>query len=210
MNRRKRQFIRTDLQIKIVLVTLFVASLVLLINFQLGLSMLWRLSSQPSISAEGALDQMRNELAFTFLVSVAFSIPLSICVGLLYSFKFAGPIHRFKSYFIDLVAGRWDVRCTLRRGDDLSDVCDAINSGVGILRERIRESHEMLGEAGDVLSTVAGAADEAGKAKVGAILEKIERERQIFRERFPDPKCAGGEDLDMGVENRKKDLVAQD
>jgi hypothetical protein len=210
MNRRKRQFVRSDLQIKIVLVTLFVASLVLLINFQLGLSMLLKISSQPSISAAGILDQMRNELAFTFLVSVAFTIPLSICVGLLYSFRFAGPIHRFKTYFTDLVPGRWDTRCTLRRGDELLDVCDAVNSGVGVLRERIRESHEMLEEAGAVLFALAGSADETGKAKVLAVLEKIERERRIFRERFLGPASAVGEDLDGGIEDRKKDLVAQD
>jgi hypothetical protein len=209
MNRRRKQLVRSDLQIKIVLVTLFVASLVLLINFQLGLSMLWRIASQPSITAEGALEQMRNELAFTFLVSVAFTIPLSICVGILCSFKFSGPIHRFKSYLMDLVTGRWDQRCGLRRGDDLTDVCDAINAGIGVLRDRIREDHDTLGDAAAVLSALTGSADETGKAKIAVVLEKIERERRIFRQRFPEPEGAGDEALPSDVEDRKETLVAQ-
>ena len=37
-------------------------------------------------------------------ISVAVSIPLSIAFGVLYSFKFAGPIHAIRLYFDKLAA----------------------------------------------------------------------------------------------------------
>ena len=187
MNRRKKKLIRSDLQIKIVFITLFVASLVLLINFQMSLAALWSISIQPVGSVESALDQIRHVMVKKFLIAVGMAIPLAVSVGILYSFKFSGPIYRFKKYFLDLVTGRWDERCTLRKGDDLKDVCDSINAAVGTLRERIRESHHILQDARRVLEEVSYTVDGAGKAKIQTLREKIDREDRVWQERFPAP-----------------------
>lgn len=187
MNRRKKKLIRSDLQFKIVFITLFVASLVLLINFQMSLAALWSISIQPMGSVESALDQIRHVMVKKFLISVGMAIPLAVSVGILYSFKFSGPIYRFKKYFLDLAAGRWDQRCSLRKGDDLQDVCDSINSAVGALRDRLRESHQVLEETRGVLDEVQYTVDENGKSRIQALREKIGREERAFRERFPPP-----------------------
>lgn len=190
MNRRRKKFIRGDLQLKIVFITLFVASLVLLINFQMSLAALWSISSQPVTSVESALDQIRNVMVKKFLVSVLMAVPLAISVGILYSFKFSGPIYKFDKYFKELVTNRWDERCTLRKGDDLKDVAESINAGVGTLRERIRESHLVLQEARRLVDEISYTVDENGKARVQALREKIDREDKVWRERFP----SGGAD----------------
>jgi len=184
MNRRKKKFVRADLQVKIVFIALFVASLVLLVNFQMSLATLWSISSQPAVSVESAVDEIRHELVKKFLISVALTIPLAISVGIIYSFKFSGPIYRFKKYFSELVTGRWDLPCGLRKGDDLWDVCDAINAAVGTLRERIREDHSTLQETRMVLDEVSYTVDENGKARIQALKEKIEREDRVFQQRF--------------------------
>ena len=185
MNRRKKKLIRSDLQLKIVFITLFVASLVLLINFQMSLAALWSISVQPTGTVESALDQIRHVMVKKFLISVGMAIPLAVSLGILYSFKFSGPVYRFKKYFLDLVTGRWDERCSLRKGDDLQDVCDAINSAVGTLRERIRESHNTLQDARRVLDEVSYTVDEGGKGRIQALREKIDREERVWKERFP-------------------------
>jgi hypothetical protein len=198
MNRRKKKLIRSDLQIKIVFITLFVASLVLLINFQMSLAALWSISIQPVGTVESALDLIRHVMVKKFLISVGMAIPLAISVGILYSFKFSGPIYRFKKYFGDLVTGRWDARCGLRKGDDLQDVCDSINLAVGTLRERIRESHQVLQEARVVLDEAGYTVDASKKAKNKSLREKIDREDRVWQERFPGsgpaPGVAGSSD----------------
>jgi hypothetical protein len=185
MNRRRKKFIRSDLQLRIVFMSLFVASLVLLINFQMSLAAVWTISSQPALSVEAAMDQVWHELVKKFLISVLLAVPLSVSVGILYSFKFCGPIYRFKKYFTELVTSNWDVRCNLRKGDDLWDVCDAINAGVGVFRERIRESHQILQDARKVLDEVGYTVDENGKSRVQSLKEKIDREDRVWQERFP-------------------------
>ncbi len=185
--RRSKKFIRPDLQLKIVFIALFVASLVLLINFQMSLTTIWGLASEPPATIDMALDQMRHELVMKFLISVGLAFPLSISVGILYSFKFSGPIYRFKKYCNDLTTGRWDTRCALRKGDDLWDVCDAINGAISVLRDRVQESHLALAEARAVLEEASYTVDENGKARIAALRERIEREDRVWNERFPAP-----------------------
>jgi len=187
MNRRKKKFVRADLQTKIVFIAFFVACLALLVNFQMSLATLWAVSSQPVASVENTLDQIRHELVMKFLITVGLTIPLSICVGILYSFKFCGPIFKFKKYCDDFVTGNWESRCSLRDGDDLWDVCDSINAAVGTLRERVRDSHQTLQQTREVLDQVRYTVDEAGKARIQELREKIDLEEQIWKEHFEEP-----------------------
>jgi hypothetical protein len=187
MNRRTKKFIRADVQVKIVFIALFVACLALLVNFQMSLATLWAISSQPGPTVEGTLDTIRQELVVKFLITVALTIPLSICVGILYSFRFCGPLYRFKKYFDELVDGSWETRCALRKGDDLWDICDSINAGMGNLREQIREDHQILQEAREVLDQVRYTVDEAGKGRIQALRERIDGESRTWSQRFPEP-----------------------
>ena len=120
MNRRKRKLVRLDLQFKVIFITLFVASFVLLINFQLLLA--WIVGFSANLGADATVDsvleQTRSVILHRFLVSLAIALPLSVSVAVLYSFRFCGPIYRFKQHLSDLVVvGRWDRPCTLRKGD---------------------------------------------------------------------------------------------
>ena len=136
-NQRRQKLIRNDVQLKVVFITLFVSSLVLLINFQLSLAALWNLQNEitANTSVTLMLETMRRSLVSKFLVTVAVAIPLAAAVGILYSFKFSGPIHRFKLHFQGLRVGRWDQPCRLRDGDNLVDVCDTMNLAVDAFNE---------------------------------------------------------------------------
>lgn len=185
-NRRRRKLVRLDLQLKIVFITLFVASLVLLINFQLTLAGLWSLSNQflQNKSVDMLLEGIRSSAIQKFFISVCLAVPLAASVGILYSFKFCGPIYRFKMYLTDLRKGRWDTRCMLRRNDDLQDVCEAINGAVEAFRSRVRDSHDLLQEVDACFGEIAQSADPEAQARVSQIREKIDTEDHEFRQRF--------------------------
>ena len=91
-----------------------------------------------------AFESMRRSIITKFLVSVAMAIPLAAAVGILYSFKFCGPIHRFHLYFQSLSDGRWDVPCSLRKGDDLNDVCESINQAVEAFNSTLTDNDKVL------------------------------------------------------------------
>ena len=185
--RRRKKLTRVDLQLKIVFITLFVASLVLLVNFQLTLAGLWSISSQLSggYSVNELLESVKESTIRKFLFSVVMAVPLAGFVGILYSFKFCGPIYRFKKYFTELKSGRWDERCMLRKGDDLQDVAHAINEGMGCLRERIREDQAVLREVESFLSGAVFKSNLQGEDLVASIRERIVAGRKTYEKRFP-------------------------
>lgn len=189
-NKRKRKLVRLDLQLKIVFITLFVTCLVLLMNFQLTLIGLWSLENQfaGSSAAEQIIATIRQSTVQKFLISAGMAVPLAASIGILYSFKFCGPIYRFKRYFLDLVAGRWDERCMLRRDDDLQDVCRSINEACDAFRSHARSSHELLAEVRSLLDgEQIPDADASTAQRMAEIRSRIDAEAAEYAQRFPAP-----------------------
>jgi len=181
MNRRKRKLVRMDLQFKVVFSTLFVASFVLLVNFLLVSAALWTLSVRIT---DPALSEVQRIFRNNFFFSLAVAVPLSVTVGILYSFKFSGPIYRFKKYFIEVVQGRWAHRCTLRKGDLLVDMADAINAAMDRIRERMKANHELLAEIGTVLESGTVSAD---RERVVELKARIAEEAEIYMRHLGSP-----------------------
>lgn len=190
MNRRRRKLVRTDLQLKVVAITLFVASFCLLVNFQLVVASLWGLhSSLVNASNYGQfLDAVRRLVIQKFLVSLAIAVPLSATIGILYSFTFSGPIYKFKKYFSELADGApWDESCTLRKGDQLVDLCDAFNRALGQLRDRVAASHFALQEADALLRdpAIEERLDPSERDRLARVREAIAEEAEVFASRMP-------------------------
>ena len=187
LNRRKKKLIRLDIQLKVAFVALFVACLVLLIHFQLGIAGLWNLSNKISAgtSADVALEMARSLFISKFVLSLVVAVPLAISVGVIYSFKFSGPVYRFKKHFVDLVSGRWDEPMVLRTGDDLMDVCEAINGGLDLLRGRLRASQELLGDLERFFGEAGFTADGQAMERLRQLKDRIQAERAALAERFP-------------------------
>jgi hypothetical protein len=186
-NRRRKKLIRLDLQLKIVFIMLFVTSIVLLINFQLTLVGILGLDSQFGNNAQSkvVLDSIRQMMLLRFLISAGLAVPLAASVGILYSFKFCGPIYRFKKYFTDLVNGRWDQRCSLRKDDDLKDVCASINCGIDVFRGHIRSSHGLLQEVGRYLESTRAKSDSPERsAELKELLANIAGEAVFYEKKF--------------------------
>lgn len=176
-HRRGRKWVRPDVQIRIILLTLSVATIVLAINFQLDLLALARLEQNPATTVDGLLDQARGAILRQLLLSVGVAVPLAIWVGAIHAFKFCGPIFCFRRYFQGLIEGRWDRPCTLRAEDDLQDVKESINVSLDAIRGRIRSQQDLLKRVRPLIQ---------GVSEAEGILREIEREEAEFSRRFAD------------------------
>ena|SRR2546425_11168363 len=179
--KRRTKWIKPDLQLKIMLMTLSVATIVLSINFQLNLLGLSRIHGHPAPTIDGTLELVRSSLLRQFVFACCLVAPLSIWVGAVYAFKFCGPIYRFRRFFEELAAGRWDPPCRLRKGDDLQDVKDSINACLDLMKERLQKQHELLGTAREALGSPSALREEP---KVLVLLGEIDREAAEFDKRF--------------------------
>jgi nitrogen fixation/metabolism regulation signal transduction histidine kinase len=70
-------------------------------------------------------------------------LPLTIAVGILVTFRIAGPVYRLKEFLKSIASGATPEDCRLRKGDELQDLCSLANDATAPLRGAKR------GEAGD-------------------------------------------------------------
>jgi methyl-accepting chemotaxis protein len=189
MKQRKTKLIRLDVQLRVVLIALCVTCFVLLINFQMSMAALGSVQHSFAKGANVAFtfEEMRNAIINRFLVSIALTIPISAAVGILYSFRFAGPLYRFGKYFDELKAGRWSSRCSLRKGDDLVDLCDGINDALDPMRGLLQESHGILKTVQALVAQAALRPSPDAQDEVKALMDQIAAANAVFDARLPQP-----------------------
>ena len=124
----------------------------------------------------------RSSFLKEFIVSLFLLIPLSIWCGAVYAFKFCGPIYRCKKFFVDRLNGRWDGLLTLRKGDDLRDVKDAINAAMDLMNRTIRSQHQILMEVRAVMQEPLASFQREGKTE--DLISRIDKEASRFAQRF--------------------------
>ena len=195
-NRRRRKFVRRDLQLKIILGTLFVSLAILVFNFSVILLGLWAFTRNLAVEA-GNMWPMLNFIMLSFFISVIVSIPMAIWMGVSFSFTFCGPIYALKKYFVELKNGPWTSRCRLRVGDDLQDVKDVINESLDAFRERLAAQKELLDEAEALLGSVT--VETSASERVAATLQRMKAENAEFERRFPIPESVAA-DLEKSLE----------
>lgn len=186
---RRTKFIRFDVQFRVILIALCVACLVLLINFQMSMAALGSVkgSFERGVSATMTFEEMRNAVISRFLLSIGITIPIAAAVGILYSFRFAGPLYRFDRYFNELKTGRWSNRCSVRKGDDLQDMCGAINGALDPMRALLQESHGILKTVQALVAQAALKPSPDAEDEVKALMAQIAAANAVYDARLPQP-----------------------
>ncbi len=180
-NRRRSKWVPGHGQLKIAVLTFFVTVIVLLFNLYYCNLGLWLIYKNPAATLEGVLEQTQNMMTKQILLSSMAALLLSILVSLSF-YKILGPIYRFKQYFRQLQTGRWIQECELRKGDELQDVRDAINTALEVMKERMRSQHDVLLETRQVLDDLIGVATEPDKIR--ELIEKTDAEDAEYVKRF--------------------------
>jgi hypothetical protein len=133
--RRRIKLIKPRLQMKLVGVFVGLSGLgFLLQSLHVGL----RLSELASSVPEGGtyLMAVMPELPLEILlVSFGMLLPLTIAVGILVTFRIAGPVYRFEKYLTQVINGEEVGPCRIRDGDEFQELCDLINQATAKLRE---------------------------------------------------------------------------
>ncbi len=131
---RKTKLIQPRLQLWLAGSFVGLAGLALLLQFLFLAQRMVRAAS--ALEGEGA--QLAGEVPGMMLGALALSmlvlLPVILGVGVLLTFRIAGPLHRFDLYLAGIVAGSETEPCQLRDGDQLQDLCQRINAATEPVR----------------------------------------------------------------------------
>lgn len=187
MQKRRKKFLYPEVQIRVVLISLGVASLVLMINFLLTMSTLSKISVEAARGLPGNIlvEEFHTSIVRMFLISVGFCFPVAAIFGVFFSFRFAGPLYNFRKYFGELKSGRWGNICHLRTGDDLQDLATVINEALEQMRSSVRDSHQALQGLHAQLEVAAQSEQAAGIEQIEQARDKAMEIQSTLEASFP-------------------------
>ncbi len=149
--RRLNYSIKRQMQMRLFLKVLSVVLLGLVLSsaifFYMSNQEVGETYRQFHIQARNFLDFLLPGIAIAFMVGLV----VAISIALFFPHKIAGPLYRIEREVKEMVGeGDLRVRFTVRDGDEVGDLADALNTMVGKLRTKI----ERLNAVADELSAL--------------------------------------------------------
>lgn len=135
-SKRRIKLIKPGLQIRLTMTFVGLAALALILQFLLLMARLSEFS--VFLPEDGAIlfDRLDSLLLDVLLTSALLFLPLIFAVGILATFRIAGPVYRFERFLEQLVRGEGSGPCRLRKGDHLQELCDLLNRAIETLEKR--------------------------------------------------------------------------
>jgi hypothetical protein len=135
-----------------ILAFLGVAATTLLLQFALFASVLAGVAAELPQDGAALLERTTALSSTILLVSFGVLLPLCFFVGVLVTFRVAGPLYRFEKHLDAMARGFDPGPCRIRKGDELQDFCLSFNRALDRMRERgafrdQREAVESFDEA---------------------------------------------------------------
>ena len=148
--KRRKKLIKPRLQLRMSGLFVGLVTLMLLLQFALITAALHHTANLlPSDSA--LLLGQTNALTLRIIgISAAVFLPLTLMVGVLSTFRIAGPLYRFEQFLVAVQNGENPDDFTLRERDELKDLAALINSSTAPLRngESVEASTSEVSTAG--------------------------------------------------------------
>ncbi len=151
-DQRRDRLIQPRLQLRLILAFLGVAATALLLQFVLFASVIATTASELPTDGQIMLERTTGLSITIFIVSICILLPLCFFVGVLVTFRVAGPLYRFEKYLESVARGVDPGICRIRKGDDLQEFCVVLNAAMDRMRSREalrdpREAPRTLDEA---------------------------------------------------------------
>ena len=140
--RRRRKLIQPGLQLRLTLTFVGISALALLLQFVLFANSMTALALSLPQDGELVMEKTGDLLLEVLFVSFAIFLPLTFAIGVLCTFRIAGPIYRFKTFLSQVERGERPEDFRLRSGDELKDLASLINSVTAPLWARDGDSPE--------------------------------------------------------------------
>jgi methyl-accepting chemotaxis protein len=135
-DRRLIKLIKPRFQLKLVGVFVGLSALGFMLQ---AMHVALRLSELSASIPEGGsyLMALIPELPIEILtVSFGMLLPFTVAVGILVTFRIAGPVYRLEQYLRSVIAGEESGPCQLRKGDEFGELCELINEVTASVRQQ--------------------------------------------------------------------------
>ena len=132
--KRSIKLIKPGLQLKLIGMFCAVSATSLLLQYMLFASKFSELASTLPDGGAYVMSVLPGLLIEVLTISLAFLLPVMLCVGILSTFRIAGPIYRFEQYLRQVIRNEAQEPCRIRKGDELWDLCDLINEATAPVR----------------------------------------------------------------------------
>ena len=130
MYKRKRKLINKPLQLKLVgIFTAIGATCALFQVILINTSLLELAQSIPN-GGERLLEESRVIVLKNTLWTLGVLVPLMVCVGIAATHRVAGPAYRMTQHLKEIAAGGAVRHCKIRKHDEFSKLCDALNAAL--------------------------------------------------------------------------------
>jgi hypothetical protein len=135
-HKRKIKLIQPSLQLKLIGWFLGVAALALVMQFLLVTMAMSDLAADLPNDGRYLIESSTSRALLALGISFLVLMPLSLLVGVLVTFRIAGPIYRFEQHFKAIARGEDPGACRIRKDDELQEFCGHLNSALDTLRAR--------------------------------------------------------------------------
>ena len=133
---RKKKLINPGLQLRLVAIFLCSAALAVQAEAILITYTLTKLAEEMPNDGSVLLSQLPEFVRTNLLLTFALLAPLTLGVGIVATFRVAGPLYRFEKFLQAIKEGRQVEPCTIRKGDELHGFCTLLNDVTAPLREK--------------------------------------------------------------------------
>jgi len=156
--KRRKKLIKPRLQLKLTLTFVGLSALSLLLQLVLFQSALSNAALDLPNDSELLMSNSNAVLMRVVAISFGVFLPLTFLVGILSTFRIAGPVYRFEQFLQAVQRGERPRNFRLRKGDELTGLAQLINDATQPLRG-LEEDGEGSSEDLDAAPSLARDAD---------------------------------------------------
>lgn len=132
---RTRKLVKTSLQLRLVTIFVTLAFIATMVQVILLNRSVLELASRMPSGGDLLLRELPGVLGLNLLITALVLVPIVVGVGILVTHRIAGPVYRFEQHLGAIARGEPMAPCRLRKGDELMELCAAINAAVAKLEE---------------------------------------------------------------------------
>lgn len=125
--KRRIKLIKPRFQNRLTLTFMGLSALGILMQFILFHSTMGRLAAGLPSDGSVLMENMNGALLGVLGITLFAILPLTYVVGVLTTFRVAGPMYRVEEYLRDIVKNGYSGPCTIRKGDKLQELVDELN-----------------------------------------------------------------------------------